>query len=76
MNRRVYIIEYRFWDKGTNQWISKVSQEGYFKYDDARKFCEDRATNAGRTLAPMYFQNQTINGIHEEYYIHDVLIKD
>ena len=73
--KRVYIIEYRFWDRDTNQWISKVSQEGYFNYEDAKKFCEDRATNAGGTKMPMYFQNQTINGIHEEYLIHEVMIR-
>lgn len=75
MKKRVYIIEYRFWDKDTNQWISKVSQEGYFNYADARKYCEERGTNAGRTEYPLYFQNQTINGIQEEYFIHDVLIR-
>ena len=45
---KVYIIEYRFWDKDTYQWISKVSQEGYSNYEDAKKFCEERAMNAGR----------------------------
>ena len=73
--KKVYIIEYRFWDKDTNQWITKVSQEGYSSYDDARKFCESRATNAGRTEMPMYFQNITFNGIHEEFFIHEVIIK-
>lgn len=72
---KVYIIEYRFWDKGTNQWISKVSQEGYFNYDDAKRFCEERAMNAGRTEMPLYFQNVTFNDIHEEYFIHEVIIK-
>lgn len=70
--KQVYIIEYRYFDKDTSSWISKISQEGYFNYDDARKFCEERATNAGRADMPIYFQNRTFNGICEEYYIHDV----
>ena len=73
--KRVYVIEYRFWDRDTNQWISKVSQEGYFNYDDARKFCESRATNAGAARMPMYFQNITFNDICEEYFIHEVIVK-
>ena len=73
--QRVYVIEYRFWDKNTNQWISKVSQEGYFNYEDAKQFCEERAVNAGRTHIPMYFQNRTANDIHEEYFIHEVMIQ-
>lgn len=73
--KKVYIIEYRFWDRDTQQWISKVSQEGYFNYRNAKKFCEERAVNAGRTDIPMYFQNQTVNGIHEEYFIHEVIVE-
>ena len=72
---KVYIIEYRFFDKESQNWISKISQEGYSTYTNARNFCEERATNAGRTDMPMYFQNTTFNGIHEEYYIHEVIIK-
>ena len=73
---KVYIIEYRFWDKDTYQWISKVSQEGYSNYEDAKKFCEERAMNAGRTNMPMYFQNVSCNGTrHEEYFIHEIIIK-
>ena len=73
--KKVYVIVYRFWDEDTNQWIGKVSQEGYSCYEDAKNFCEARATNAGRTLRPIYFQNITSNGIHEEFYIHAVTIK-
>ena len=72
---KVYIVEYRFWDRDTNQWISKVSQEGYFNYEDARKFCEERAQNAGGVAVPRYFQNITENEIFEEFYIHKVVIK-
>lgn len=72
---RVYIIEYRFWDADLNQWISKISQEGYSKYEDAKKFCEERASNAGATETSMYFQNITFNGIPEEYFIHEVMIR-
>jgi len=73
--KKVYIIEYRFWDKDTNQWISHVSQEGYSNYEDAKMFCLERGLNAGATNMPRYFQNLTITGIHEEYYIHEVIIK-
>ena len=72
---KVYIIEYRYWDKETQQWIPHLSQEGYQNYEDALKYCKDRAYNVGRTDRPMYFQNITFNGIQEEYYIHEVIIK-
>ena len=71
--KKVYIIEYRYFDENSESWISKVSQEGYSTYESARNFCEERATNAGRTDMPMYFQNTTFNDIHEEYYIHEVI---
>lgn len=74
MKNIIYVIEYRFWDKDTNQWITKISQEAYSKYEDAKKFCEERAMNAGATSVPRYFQNRTSNGVHEEYYIHDVTV--
>lgn len=73
--RKVYIIEYRYYDKEYQNWISKISQEGYSSYNDARNFCKERATNAGRTSIPMYFQNRTFNGIDEEFYIHEVIVK-
>lgn len=71
---KVYIIEYRFYDKVTETWISHTSQEGYSSYEDARKFCEQKLTNRGVTVTPMYFQNDN-NGLSEEYYIHEVIIK-
>ena len=73
--KRVYVIEYRFWDRDTNQWISKVSQEGYSSYDAAVKFCKEHSHNDGVTEHPMYFQNITFNGIPEEFYIHEVMIR-
>lgn len=72
---KVYVIEYRFWDKINKQWERHMSQEGYFNYSDARKYCEARATNAGRTDMPMYFQNVNYKGVPEEYYIYEVVIK-
>ena len=72
---KIYVIEYRYWDKTFQQWNTKISQEAYFNYEDARKFCEERAHNAGATKMPMYFQNITSNGIMEEFYIHEVVVK-
>lgn len=72
---KVFVIEYRYWDRDINQWITKISQEVYSSYDDAVKFCKERAHNDGVTENPMYFQNITFNGIHEEYFIHEVIIK-
>ena len=72
--KKVYIIEYRYFDKVTSSWVSRISQEGYSSYEDARRFCEERATNAGRTGMPMYYQNITSNGISEEFYIHEVIV--
>ena len=72
MIMKVYIIEYRKFEKYTQTWISKISQEGYTLYEDARIFCQERAGNNGVTDRPFYFQ---INNF-EEYYIHEVLIKD
>lgn len=72
--KKVYIIEYRYFDKVTSSWVSRISQEGYFDYENARRFCEERATNAGRTDMPMYYQNTTSNGISEEFYIHEVMV--
>lgn len=72
---KVYIIEYRFWDKETNQWISKISQEGYSNVDEARKFCTERSHNSGVTEYPMYFQSITSDDVPEEYYIHEVVIE-
>lgn len=72
---KIYVIEYRFWDKTTQQWITKISQESYSNYEDAKKFCEERAMNAGATAHPTYFQNVTFNGIMEEFYINEVVVK-
>ena len=71
---KFYVIEYRYWDKLTESWISHISQEGYSNYEDAKAFCLKRAFNAGSTDKPMYFQNITVNSLHEEFHIHEVLI--
>ncbi len=72
---KIYVVEYRYYDKNTDSWISHVSQDGYRNYSDARRFCEKRASNAGRTQMPMYFQNISFNNIFEEYYIHEVVLR-
>ena len=71
---KVYVIEYRFWNEEMNQWISKISQEGYSNISEARKFCKERSHNSGVTQYPMYFQNITDTSVFEEYYIHEVCI--
>ena len=70
---KVFVIEYRYYDHEDDRWISKISQEGYFKYEDARKYCEKRAGNCGVTQYPLYFQNISCNR-PEEFYIHEVNI--
>lgn len=74
MKSKVYVVEYRFYDVNNDMWVSHLSQEGYNSYEKALQFCESRATNAGGTACPRYFQNITENGIFEEYYIHDVVV--
>ena len=74
--KHLYIIEYRFWGQATNQWISKISQEGYIDIEEARNFCRERAHNEGTTENPMYFQNITSDGVCEEYYIKEITFKD
>ena len=51
---KFYVIEYRYWDKLTESWISHISQEGYSSYEDARAFCLKRVLNAGSTDKPSY----------------------
>lgn len=72
---KIYVIEYRYWDKQFQQWNTKISQEAYSSFEDAKKFCEERAHNAGATAYPVYFQNITSNGLIEEYYINEVTVK-
>lgn len=73
--RHLYIIEYRFWDQATHDWITKISQEGYTDIEEARNFCRDRAHNEGVTENPMYYQN-IADGTFEEYYIREITFKD
>ena len=67
---RVYIIEYRHYDKLTNEWNSKISQEGYSSLEEAQRFIESRVNNPVK-CSQMYYQTLLL----EEYYIHDVLVK-
>lgn len=66
---RVYIIEYRYFDKTAEEWRSKVSQEGYTSIEAAQKEIE-RRVNEIAPVTPMLYQ--TADG--EEYAIHDILI--
>lgn len=68
---RVYIIEYRRYDHRDGYWKRKLSQEGYRSLEDAKRFIESRPGSPLRCTA-MYYQT----GHFEEYYIHDVLIRD
>ena len=74
--RHLYIIEYRFYDKDSNQWIRRTSSEGYTDIEEARNFCRERTHNEeGVTDNPMYYQN-IADGTFEEYYIRDITFKD
>lgn len=66
---RAYIIEYRHFDKLTNNWNSKISQEGYSSLEAAQTFIERKPSGPVR-VTPMYYQTQLL----EEYYIHDIHI--
>lgn len=68
---RVYIIEYRRFCKGTGEWVSKVSQEGFTTLQAAQRFIETKPGRPGK-CSEFYYQTE----IFEEYYIHDVLVRD
>lgn len=68
---RVYIIEYRRYNKQTDEWSKKVSQEGFTTLQAAQRFIE---TRPGRPVKCSEFYYQT--ELFEEYYIHDVLVRD
>lgn len=74
--KHLYIIEYRFWDRNSNQWVHRISQEGYTDVEEARNFCRERSHNEGITEYPMYFQNITPDGTPEQYYIKEITFKD
>lgn len=68
---RVYIIEYRRYYKDTDEWISKVSQEGFASLGAAQRFIESKPGRPGK-CSELYYQTE----LFEEYYIHDVLVRD
>lgn len=68
---RVYIIEYRRYCKETDEWISKVSQEGFASLQAAQRFIETKHGRPGK-CSEFYYQTELL----EEYYIHDILVRD
>lgn len=68
---RVYIVEYRHFDKQTNSWISKISQEGYTTLEAAQDYIETRPGHMVQVSA-MYYQTEGMG----EYYIHDILVAE
>ena len=73
--KHLYIIEYCFWDEDSNQWIHRISPEGYTDVEEARNFCRERTHNEGVTKNPMYYQNIAIDDACE-YYIKEITFKD
>lgn len=65
----IYIIEYKVWDKVSNTWVHKISQEGYSTLMQAEVFCISRGGH--RTVQPMVFKCTD----HAEFIIHEVYIK-
>lgn len=72
---KMYVIEYRYFDKESNTWIHHISQEGYSTYEAARDYCKARTNNEGVTAIPFYFQGISATGLFEEYYIHEISVK-
>lgn len=66
-----YIIEYRHFDKLTNSWCSKISQEGYSTLEAAQDYIETRPGHMVQ-VSPMYYQTEGMC----EYYIHDIHINE
>ena len=67
---RVYIVEYRRFDKGTGEWSSKLSQEGFSSLEEAQRFIEAKPGTPVKCSA-QYYQTAFL----EEYYVHDVLVR-
>lgn len=69
---RIYIVEYKHLiDKEHGIWSSKVSQEGYSTLEDAQVHIESRPGSPVK-CSEFYYQTATL----DEYYIHDILIKE
>ena len=45
---RVYIIEYRRYCKETDEWVSKISQEGFPTLEAAQRFIEAKPGRPGK----------------------------
>ena len=67
---RAYIIEYRRYDKSSDEWRSKLSQEGFSTLEEAQRFVESKPGNPVR-CTNMYYQTELL----EEYYVHDNLVR-
>ena len=63
---RVYIVEYRRYDKCTDRWVSKLSQDAFCTMAEAQHYIEHKP---GRPVkcTETYYQTELL----EEYYIHD-----
>lgn len=66
----VYIIEYRIFSFLTNEWVSKISKEGFISLKAAQRFVETKPGRPGK-CSEFYYQTE----LYEEYYIHDVQIR-
>lgn len=68
---RVYIIEYRRYCKETDEWVSKISQDGFPTLEAAQRFIEAKPGRPGK-CSELYYQTE----LFEEYYIHDILVRN
>lgn len=68
---RAYIVEHRHFDKLTNSWINKISQEGYTTLEAAQDYIETRPGHMVQ-ISAMYYQTEGMC----EYYIHDININE
>ncbi len=67
---RAFIIEYRRYCEATNEWSSKISQEGYGTLEGAQSFIEGKPGNPTQ-ITPMCYRADD----SDEYRIHDILIR-
>ncbi len=68
---RVYIVEYRHYNRSVAGWVSKLSQEGYTTIQAAQAYVESRANEPSKQTE-FYYQALPL----EEYYIHEVMIRE
>ena len=67
---RVYVVEYRWYNKGTNEWGCKISQEGYKTLEEAQAFILGKPGRPAQ-ITPLYYQTELL----EEYYVLDILVR-